>query len=119
FVCFVGPSGCGKSTLLNVVAGLIEPSSGAVFLGNDRVTGVNTDIGYITQGDTLLPWASVERNVGLALEVKGGMRKRERRERVHEMLRVVGLHTFADHYPSQLSGGMRKRAILARTLLQD
>lgn len=117
FVCLLGPSGCGKSTLLNMVAGLYPPSSGTLTYHGQPVDGVNTKVGYITQGDTLLPWRNLERNVGLSLELRSRKDRKASAPRVAEMLKTVGLAGFEKHYPNQLSGGMRKRAILARTLL--
>jgi sulfonate transport system ATP-binding protein len=117
FVALVGPSGCGKSTFLNMVAGLVPPTSGTVrFMGRD-LRGVNTGVGYMTQGDTLLPWSTVRKNVAVALEVQRIGSRAERAERVERILGEVGLQSFANRYPSQLSGGMRKRAALARTLV--
>ncbi len=118
FVAIVGPSGCGKSTLLNLTAGLMRPSAGQVYYDRKPVTDVNTRVGYITQKDNLLPWRTVRGNVSLALEVRG-FPARERRELVDELIRKVGLSGFEEHYPSELSGGMRKRATLARTLVYD
>jgi len=116
FVCFVGPSGCGKSTLLNTIAGRIQPSEGAVIFDGRAVERINTAVGYMTQEDNLLPWRTLGRNVAIPLEIRG-VGKREREERVAEVLEKVGLRKFADLYPEQLSGGMRKRAALARTLV--
>jgi sulfonate transport system ATP-binding protein len=116
FVCLVGPSGCGKSTLLNVIAGLQPASEGRVLYRGKPINGVNSRAGYMTQRDLLLPWRTLEKNVGLALEIQHVGRE-ERHERVAEMIDRVGLTGFAESYPSQLSGGMRKRATLARTLI--
>ncbi len=116
FVAIVGPSGCGKSTLLNLAAGLLKPSSGDVRYGGKVISGPNTDLGYLTQKDTLLPWRTVEQNVAVALEIAGIDRK-ERADRVRHYVTLVGLAGFERHYPSQLSGGMRRRAMLARTLI--
>jgi NitT/TauT family transport system ATP-binding protein len=118
FVCLLGPSGCGKSTLLNLAAGLIRPTAGEVLFNGARLTGVNHEAGYITQKDNLLPWSRVEDNVGVALAVRG-VRRAERRRRVRQMLDTVGLAEFARRYPAQLSGGMRKRVTLARTLIYN
>jgi NitT/TauT family transport system ATP-binding protein len=117
FVCIVGPSGCGKSTLLNMAAGLLQPSSGSVTYRGRTLRGPNTDVGYMTQKDNLLPWRTVRKNVQLALEISGGLRAREVRERVDQALADVGLTRFADRYPAELSGGMRKRVALARSLV--
>ncbi len=116
FVSLIGPSGCGKSTLLNLVAGLARPDRGRVAFAGDAVSGPNTRVGYMTQDDALLPWRNVLDNVALALEIRRVPRP-ERIERAREMLRLVNLSGFERHLPSQLSGGMRKRVGLARTLI--
>jgi NitT/TauT family transport system ATP-binding protein len=118
FVCIIGPSGCGKSTLLNMMAGLLVPTEGLVSRRGEAVTGINTSAGYLTQNDHLLPWHNVEKNVSAALRIKRVPRA-ERAERVSEVLELVGLSGFAKRYPDQLSGGMRKRAALARLLVYD
>lgn len=118
FVCVIGPSGCGKSTLLNMAAGLLTPTVGEVAYRGEVVRAVNTDVGYVTQKDSLLPWRTVEGNVELPLELHK-VRRSERRKKVAEMLDRVGLSQFAGHYPSQLSGGMRKRAMLAQTWIYE
>jgi NitT/TauT family transport system ATP-binding protein len=118
FVCIVGPSGCGKSTLLNMSAGLMEPSKGKLLFAGEPVTGPNTSVGYITQKDNLMPWHTVEGNVGLALHIRGTA-KASARARVAEMIELVGLQGFEKSYPGELSGGMRKRVTLARTLAYD
>lgn len=118
FVSLVGPSGCGKSTCLNLLAGLDSASAGAVEHGGTQVSGINTRVGYITQDDNLLPWRSMLANVELSLEFQG-VPKRERQERARELINVVGLSGFENHYPHELSGGMRKRASIIRTLVYD
>jgi NitT/TauT family transport system ATP-binding protein len=118
FVSLVGPSGCGKSTCLNLVAGLDQPSSGVVEHHGRAVRGVNTQIGYITQDDNLLPWRSLLANVELGLEFKKVPRE-ERRRRAQEFIEVVGLAGFENHYPHELSGGMRKRGGIIRTLVYE
>jgi NitT/TauT family transport system ATP-binding protein len=118
FVSLVGPSGCGKSTVLNLLAGLIRPSAGAVVHEGRPVAGINQRVGYITQDDNLLPWRSTLRNVEFGLELRG-VSKRERRDRAREFIDLVGLAGFEDHYPHELSGGMRKRASIVRTLAYD
>jgi NitT/TauT family transport system ATP-binding protein len=118
FVCLVGPSGCGKSTVLNLIAGLLQPTEGAVLCGDREVKGINTSVGYLTQHETLLPWRHVDTNVGLALEIRH-LPQQERREQVAKALESVGLSGYERFYPSQLSGGMRKRAALARTLIYE
>lgn len=116
FVSFVGPSGCGKSTLLNMIAGLQMPTAGFIRYKGEDVREVNTRVGYITQHDSIFPWRTVEANVQLALEIKQ-IPKAERAETVKNMISLVGLEGFEKSYPSQLSGGMRKRVGLARTLI--
>lgn len=115
FVAVVGPSGCGKSTLLNMAAGLLAPTTGQVFYRGVPVQSPNTDVGYLTQRDTLLPWRTVEDNVAIALELRGDSRA-DRHRTAHAWLNRVGLAGFEKSYPAQLSGGMRRRACLARTL---
>ena len=118
FLCLIGPSGCGKSTVLNMFAGLVMPSDGAILHDNVAVTGVNTRVGYITQDDNLLPWRTALANVELALECKGVPRD-ERRRRALDYLKRVGLAGFENLYPHELSGGMRKRVSIVRTLVDD
>jgi NitT/TauT family transport system ATP-binding protein len=118
FVSVVGPSGCGKSSLLNLVAGLTPATRGRVLYDGAPVTGVNTRVGYMTQKDTLLPWQTVETNIGLALRAAGVPRP-EQRERVAKWIDLVGLRGFERHYPAELSGGMRRRVTLARTLIYE
>ncbi|MBV9539099.1 MAG: ABC transporter ATP-binding protein, partial [Acidisphaera sp.] len=120
FLTIVGPSGCGKSTILNMVAGLMPPSEGCVLYNGAPVDGPNRRVGYMTQKDTLLPWRSVEDNIGIALELRcRSTPGRERRDRVARIMEVVGLSGFGRHYPNELSGGMRKRAALARMLIYE
>lgn len=116
FVSLIGPSGCGKSTLLNLAAGLERPDGGAVLFAGQSVAGPNTRVGYMTQDDALLPWRSVRGNVALPLEIQS-VPRRERIKRADEILERVGLKGFEGHLPMQLSGGMRKRVSLARTLV--
>jgi NitT/TauT family transport system ATP-binding protein len=116
FVALIGPSGCGKTTFLNLAAGLMAPDSGEVAYHGRPLLGPNTAAGYLTQEDALLPWRSVLANVALPLEIKG-IAKSEREDRAAELLRKVGLAGFEKHKPRQLSGGMRKRVSLARTLV--
>lgn len=118
FVCVIGPSGCGKSTLLNLIAGVLFPTKGEVLFREAPLREINKSVGYLTQNDHLLPWRTVERNVGMALEIRG-VDRTERNKRVAEALARVGLESFAKQYPSKLSGGMRKRVALARTLIYE
>jgi NitT/TauT family transport system ATP-binding protein len=116
FVSLIGPSGSGKTTLLNLTAGLLYPDNGTVSYEAAPITTVNTRVGYLTQDDALLPWRSVLANIALPLEIKG-VPKQERLERARLLVEKVGLAGFERHRPSQLSGGMRKRVSLARTLI--
>jgi NitT/TauT family transport system ATP-binding protein len=118
FVSLVGPSGCGKSTCLNLLAGLTEPSAGSVEHHGAPVGGVNTRVGYVTQDDNLLPWRPLLANVELGLEFRG-VPGEERRRRALELIHLVGLGGFESHYPHELSGGMRKRAGIIRTLIYE
>lgn len=118
FLAIVGPSGSGKSTVLNLLAGLDRPTTGAVLCEGAPVEAINTGIGYLTQHDSLLPWRTVEQNIAVPLELRN-VDRTEIATRVHELIAQVGLDGFERHYPSQLSGGMRKRAMLARTLIYD
>lgn len=115
FVSFVGPSGCGKSTLLNMVAGLLDPTSGRVLFEDEPVTEPSREMGVMFQRPVLLPWRTVEKNVMLPAEVFG-LDLGEVRPRVHETLEMVGLRDFIESLPQHLSGGMQQRAALARVL---
>jgi len=117
-VALIGPSGCGKSTLLNIGAGLYAPSEGAAFVDGEKVEGPNAHVAFMLQKDLLLPWRTVAENVMLGAEIHGRPRP-QRRQRAHELLDGFGLAEFAERYPHQLSGGMRQRAALARTLAVD
>jgi len=116
FVSIVGRSGCGKSTLLHVAAGLIRPSAGTVTYLGQEWTGLHPDVGYVTQKDTLLPWRNVLDNIALPLQLKG-VRKSERRATASDMAASLGLSDYLRHFPHQLSGGMRQRVQLGRTLV--
>lgn len=118
FVTLVGPSGCGKSTLLNMTAGLFRQTSGEVRYAGAAVTGYNLHTGYMTQNDHLLPWRTVVENIAVPLEING-CSKAEISSRVTPLIAMVGLGGFEQAYPSQLSGGMRKRTALARLLAYD
>ncbi|MDF3072540.1 MAG: transporter related [Alphaproteobacteria bacterium] len=116
FVSVVGPSGCGKSTLLNLSAGLSMPTAGEVLYKGKQVTDINTQLGYITQRDNLLEWSTVYDNIVIALRIRR-MPRQKQKELADYYLNLMGLTDFAKHYPMELSGGMRKRASLARTLI--
>ena len=120
FVAIVGPSGCGKSTLLNIAAGLLTPSSGRLLVGEPaaELHGLNTNATYMFQQDALLPWKTVRENVALGLTL-GGVARLEAHARADAWLERVGLAAFAAHYPSKLSGGMRKRVAMAQNWIID
>ncbi|MCE4049795.1 MULTISPECIES: ABC transporter ATP-binding protein [Bacillaceae] len=118
FVSIIGPSGCGKSTLFNIIAGLIKPSTGEVLLDGKDIVGKNGYVGYMLQKDLLLPWRSIMHNVILGLEIKG-VSKKEAISQAAPLLEKYGLGGFENHFPDELSGGMRQRAALLRTLLYD
>ncbi len=118
-LALIGPSGCGKSTLLNVIGGLLTPTSGSVEVGNKRVHGpMPHDIAFVFQENALFPWNTVIENIRLGMLFQG-VAKSEHEPRARQALKAVGLPEFADHYPGQLSGGMRQRAALARALSLD
>ncbi len=114
-VSIVGPSGCGKSTLLHIVGGLIQPSGGRVLLDGREVFEADADRGMVFQGYTLFPWLTVRGNVEFGPRQRG-IKKAERRQIADHFLEAVGLTGFANHYPKQLSGGMRQRVAIARAL---
>ncbi|MER7006064.1 ABC transporter ATP-binding protein [Dactylosporangium sp. NPDC000555] len=116
FVTLIGPSGCGKSTILNVIAGLLRARRGTVEFDGKNVNQTNTSVGYMTQGDTLLPWRTVHDNVALPLKLRN-VPKAERVRRVGEALALMELTEARDKYPAQLSGGMKRRALLARSMI--
>ncbi|HEX8915220.1 MAG TPA: ABC transporter ATP-binding protein [Humisphaera sp.] len=115
FICVIGPSGCGKSTLIRILAGLDSPTAGQILLDGKPVTGPGADRGMVFQGYTLFPWLTVKRNVMFGPLSKGhGAMKAE--NEAMQWVKMVGLEKFADHYPHQLSGGMRQRVAIARAL---
>jgi NitT/TauT family transport system ATP-binding protein len=115
-LCLIGPSGCGKSTLLNIIGGLTAPTTGSVEVAGKRVAGpMPHDIAFVFQENALFPWNTVLENVNLGMVFQGVPRS-ERETRAKRSLEAVGLKEFAQHYPAQLSGGMRQRAALARAL---
>ena len=115
FVSIIGPSGCGKSTLLSIIAGLEEQTSGNIFIDGEKVNKFAGKIGYMLQKDSLLEWRSIYNNIMIGLEITHS-KTRENEEYVVELLKKYNLYEFKDKYPSQLSGGMRQRAALIRTL---
>src|SRR6267378_4022749 len=118
FVSLIGPSGCGKSTIFNIIAGLLEPTGGRVIIDGVEATGTIGRVGYMLQKDLLLPWRTVLDNVILGMEIQG-VPLREARQRALPLLLRYGLSGFEYLYPNSLSGGMRQRAALLRTLLFD
>lgn len=118
FLTLLGPSGCGKTTILNLAAGLLTPRGGFVRFGGREIKGVNTNVGYMTQDDTLLPWQSVASNVGMPLRLRS-LPKREIEDRVARYLELLDLGHAASLLPGQLSGGMRRRALLARSMIYE
>jgi NitT/TauT family transport system ATP-binding protein len=115
-LCLIGPSGCGKSTLLNIIGGLATPSTGEVTIDGQPVRGPSPQkVAFVFQENTLFPWRTIIDNVKLGMAFQG-VAKSERTERAYESLKAVGLADFTHHYPSQLSGGMKQRAQLARAL---
>lgn len=118
FISLVGPSGCGKTTLLSVMAGLLPPSRGEVLLHGKAVAGPTPEVGYMLQQDYLFPWRTILGNAVLGLELTGRLTK-ESTEAARSLLAEMGLGDTADLYPQQLSGGMRQRVALVRTLATD
>lgn len=118
FVCILGPSGCGKSTLFNIIAGLISPDSGNIYLDGKSITNHTGLVGYMFQKDLLLPWRSVLENITLGTEVKG-RNKAESKKRAMSYIQKYGLAGFEHYYPKYLSGGMRQRAAFLRTMMLD
>ena len=119
FVAIVGPSGCGKSTILNMIGGLIAPSGGEILVDGQRVTGAPpSQIGYVFQKDTVFPWRTVERNIALGLEYRN-VPAEERTARVRKAIALAGLQGFEEAFPATLSGGMRQRVALMRSLVVD
>ncbi|MEP6608972.1 MAG: ABC transporter ATP-binding protein [Burkholderiaceae bacterium] len=116
FVSVVGPTGCGKSTLLNVGAGLLQPSAGQVHVFGKQLVGINARAGYMFQTEALMPWRTARGNVMAGLEFRG---EPDAAVRADQWLKRVGLGGFGDRYPHQLSGGMRRRTLLAQTLVLD
>ena len=117
-VSLIGPSGCGKSTLLNIGSGLAAPSQGEAFVDGERVAGPNAHVAFMLQKDLLLPWRTVAENVMFGVEIQG-VPAAERSKRAQARLANFNLAEFSHHYPHQLSGGMRQRVALARTLAVD
>ncbi|SAL57346.1 ABC transporter [Caballeronia terrestris] len=115
FLSLLGPSGCGKSTFLNILAGLVPHTSGDIRIDGQPVIAVRDKLGVVFQGYALFPWRTVRKNVETGLEIRG-VNRAQRRAEAERYLQLVGLIDFADHYPHQLSGGMRQRVAIARAL---
>ena len=113
FICVVGPSGCGKSTLLNIIAGLLEPTSGKVYCDGKEVAGTGTERGVVFQQYALFPWLTVKKNVMFGLKLKG-IKGKEAEETAMKYIKMVQLEDFVNHYPKELSGGMKQRVAIAR-----
>jgi NitT/TauT family transport system ATP-binding protein len=118
FVCIVGPSGCGKSTLLEIVAGLLDHSSGEIFIDDTPVNGTSRDIGVVFQDASLYPWRTIKNNIAFGMEI-AGIPKKEQEKRLKKYIEMMNLSGFENKYPSQLSGGMRQRAGIARALVMN
>ena len=116
FVAIIGPSGCGKTSILSIIAGLLKPSSGSVYFNSKQVTAPNSSIGYMLQKDHLFEWRTIEKNTLLPLEILGLTKDEEKLKTVENLLKKYGLWDFRQSYPNQLSGGMRQRVALIRTL---
>ncbi len=116
FVVIIGPSGCGKSTLLSIISGILPASSGNVYIDGEESKGLTPKIGYMLQTDNLLEWRSIYKNILLGLEIQNQLTE-ENISYANTLLKTYGLYDFKDSYPSQLSGGMRQRAALIRTLV--
>ncbi|MBR7090973.1 MAG: ABC transporter ATP-binding protein [Clostridia bacterium] len=118
FVAIIGPSGCGKTTMLSLIAGILKPSSGEIILDEQNVQDAGRDIGYMFQRDHLFGWRTIQKNVELGLEINGKVTD-ESRKKVLSLLDKYGLSEFSSNYPHELSGGMRQRAALLRTLIMS
>ncbi|MFB5676580.1 ABC transporter ATP-binding protein [Paenibacillus terreus] len=118
FVCVLGPSGCGKSSLLNIIAGYLKPSSGYVFIDGEVHTRPTPQVGVVFQHANLFPWLSAAGNVEFGLRM-AGMPRKERKQKAARYIEMVGLESAASRLPHQLSGGMKQRAALARTLATE
>lgn len=117
FVSLVGPSGCGKSTILRLVAGLIMPTTGKLTVDGKEITEPSPERGMMFQKSTLFPWLTVEKNIAFSLKMQGKLKGNE--DKVEHMLKVIGLESFRNDYPGQLSGGMAQRVALMRSLINE
>ena len=118
FLCIIGPSGCGKTTLLRMIAGLDHPSSGEIILDGKEVKGPSPDRGMVFQEFSLFPWRTVIKNVTFGLEIQG-IEKKEQYRIAEKYIELVGLQGFENHYPYELSGGMKQRVAIARALATE
>jgi NitT/TauT family transport system ATP-binding protein len=118
FLAIIGPSGCGKSTLFNIVGGLLGDYEGDVTVAGERITGPHPSVGMVFQEESTFPWRTVVENVAFPLEIEG-MNKAKRHDKARHFIRMVGLDGFENRYPNELSGGMRQRVSLARTLASE
>lgn len=118
FISVIGPSGCGKSSLFNVIGGLLGASAGEVRIGGETICGPHASIGMVFQEESTFPWLSVLDNVAFPLEM-AGMGRAARLSKARDIIALVGLHGFESRYPSELSGGMRQRVSIARTLASE
>ncbi len=118
FLAVIGPSGCGKSTLFNIIGGLVDGYQGAVTVGGETVRGPHPAIGMVFQEESTFPWRTVIENVAFPLEI-AGVRKKDRFDKARKLIALVGLSGFENRYPAELSGGMRQRVAIARTLASE
>src|ERR1700675_2572535 len=118
FLAVIGPSGCGKSTLFNIIGGLIDGYEGQIGVAGERVAGPHASIGMVFQEESTFPWRTVIENVAFPLEI-AGVKKAKRIERARHFVTLVGLSGFENRYPTELSGGMRQRVAIARTLASE
>src|SRR4030042_5094895 len=118
FISIIGPSGCGKSTLFGIIGGLNECTSGEILIEGEKVEGPHPSIGMVFQEESTFPWLTSLENVAFGLKMAGVNRK-ERQAKAKDMIELVGLSEFENHYPGELSGGMRQRVAIARTLVMN
>jgi NitT/TauT family transport system ATP-binding protein len=117
-VCLVGPTGCGKTTLARILNGLEKPDKGQILLDGKEISVPTNKIGYVPQGESLLPWRSVYQNISIGLEI-ANEKPKNHEERIYDLCRWIGLTGFEKTYPKELSGGMKQKVAFARTLIMD